>query len=45
VQSQNLHADARARSETPPWIWFVYGDGDVGITCFLHESENRVRSR
>jgi hypothetical protein len=23
----------------------VYGDGDVGSTCFLHESENRVRSR
>jgi hypothetical protein len=23
----------------------AYGDGDVGSTCFLHESENRVRSR
>jgi hypothetical protein len=23
----------------------VYGDGNVGFTFFLHESENKVRSR
>jgi hypothetical protein len=24
---------------------FIYGDGNVGSTFFLHESENKVRSR